>query len=455
MTHVHLIGIGGSGLSAIALLLAERGYTVSGSDKLMSPLAQKLAEGGIHVFEGHQAGNIAGADVVVRSSAVGDDNPEVQAARQAGIPVLKRSEFLGDLINGQYSIAVAGTNGKTTTTAMAALVLTRLGLDPGYICGGVIKDLGSNAHNGTGRHFVIEADEYDRMFLGLNPQAAVITNIEHDHPDCFPTWQEYLQAFRDFTSSIPDGGLLVTCSTDPGVQQLLASLPAGRIHICTYSLERGSDYHAAGIKLNMEGGYSFNFLHGSESLAGVTLRIPGEHNILNACAVLALAAEIGLPVQKAAGCLREYSGAGRRFEVRGEAGGVTIIDDYAHHPAAIRATLSAARTRFPGRRITALWQPHTYSRTRRLFNDFTASFENADRVVVTEIYASREPAQDFTSAILVQTMRHPDARFASSLEEARQMLTGMLQPGDVLLVLSAGDADKVSDSILSALRERI
>jgi UDP-N-acetylmuramate--alanine ligase len=454
MEHIHFIGIGGTGLSAIALLLAEKGFAVSGSDQAMSPLAQILADAGIAVSIGHNAGNINGADLVVRSSAIGDDNVEVLAARQAGIPVLKRSGFLGRLLAGHYGIAVAGTHGKTTTTAMIAWMLTRLGQDPSYICGGVIKNLGSNAHAGSGKSFVIEADEYDNMFLGLNPRAAIITNIEHDHPDCFPTPADYLKAFAEFTATIPENGLLIASASDPGVQKLLAGSAASRINVRTYAADAQADYQAANLRTNYDGGYTFNFLHGGQTLTEVTLKIPGEHNVKNACAALALASEMDLSVQLAAGALREFTGAGRRFEVRGEAGGVIVIDDYAHHPTAIRATLSAARARYTGRRIWAVWQPHTYSRTRRLFNDFSGAFGDADRVIVTEIYASREPVQNFSAANLVQAMPHDSAKFIPSLDEVSTYLKQHLTPGDILLVLSAGDADRVSTDVLKALRER-
>ena len=454
MEHIHFIGIGGTGLSAIALLLAEKGYAVSGSDQAMSPLAQNLADAGITVSIGHKPENIAGADVVVRSSAVGDDNVEVAAARQAGIPVFKRSGFLGRLLENQYGIAVAGTHGKTTTTAMIAWMLTRLGQDPSYICGGVVNNLGANAHAGAGQAFVIEADEYDNMFLGLNPQAAVITNIEHDHPDCFPTPADYLKAFEEFTATLPRDGLLIACASDPGVQKILNSNSTGRLKVRTYAIDEPADYRAVNLRTNFDGGYTFNLLHDSQTLAEITLKIPGEHNVKNACAALALAAEMDLSVQLAAGALREFTGAGRRFDVRGEAGGVIVIDDYAHHPTAIRATLSAARSRYPGRRIWALWQPHTYSRTRRLFNDFTGAFTDADRVIVTEIYASREPAQSFSSESLVQAMPHSGAQFIPTLDAASAYLSQHLQPGDIFLVLSAGDADRVSAEVLAALRER-
>lgn len=455
MTHVHFVGIGGTGLSAIALVLAERGYCVSGSDRALSPLAQSLINAGIHVDIGHSPANVIGADVVVRSSAIPDDNPEVTAAAKAGIPVLKRSGFLGQVLRGHYSIAVAGTHGKTTTTAMIAWMLTRMGLDPSFICGGVVKNLGTNAHSGAGSPFVIEADEYDNMFLGLNPRVAVITNIEHDHPDCFPTREEYFDAFANFVRTVPSSGLVLTCSSDPGIQKLFTTLLTGGMNIRTYALGGIADYQAANLRTNFEGGTTFNFLHGGQILSEITLKVPGEHNVSNACAALALANEMDLPVQLAAGALREYTGAGRRFDVRGEAGGVTIVDDYAHHPTAIRATLAAARSRYAGRQLWALWQPHTYSRTQRLFNEFANAFESADKVIVTEIYASREPKQSFSAESLVQTMNHPGAIFIPDLDAASAYLSSHLLPGDVLLVLSAGDADRISSEVLFNLRERI
>jgi UDP-N-acetylmuramate--alanine ligase len=464
MEHIHLIGIGGTGLSAIARVLLEKGYAVSGSDRAVSPLAEDLRAAGARIYGGHQAANVQGADLVIRSSAIPDDNPEVQAALAAGIPVLKRADFLGRLMAGHVGIAVAGTHGKTTTTAMIAWMLTALGEDPSYIIGGVSKNLGSNAHAGSGQAFVIEADEYDLMFLGLRYQAAVVTSIEHDHPDCFPTEQDYFGAFRDFAGLVPGDGALFICSDDPQAGCLLNELRRAGKPAWGYGLmtsDRQAEYRAEKPGLNSKGGFSFTAVLGpgrppaSPDRVRVDLQAPGEHNVRNALAALALADWMGLPLAPAAQALSEYSGAGRRFEVVGEAGGVVVISDYGHHPTEIQATLAAARARWAQKDIWAVWQPHTYSRTQALFDKFAGAFGDADHVLVTEVYPAREPVSaDFSSSQLAAAMRHKDALFTAELGEAASYLLAHLRKGDVLVVLSAGDADQICSRVLDGLKER-
>ena len=462
MTHVHLIGIGGAGLSAIARVLLERGYTVSGSDRSLSPQAHDLAEAGVRVALGHRAENIRGADLVVRSSAVPDENPEVQAALAAGIPVLKRAQFLGQIMQDQQVIAVAGTHGKTTTTAMIAWILAHLGADPSYIIGSTAKNLNNNAHAGQGSAFVIEADEYDRMFLGLNPHMAVVTYLEHDHPDCYPTMNDYRAAFAAFVQRLTPGGLLLTCYDTPETRQLAQAIPAGA-RALTYGLTAGADYRAEDVHPNQHGGFDYQAFYQPAAgprlaLGPIRLQAPGEHNVRNSLAALAAVHQILMPAHhlpQIAQALAEFSGTGRRFDVLGQAHDITVIDDYAHHPTEIRATLAAARTRYPHSRIWAVWQPHTYSRTSTLLPAFAASFDHADRVLVTEVYAAREQAQDFnnfSAAQVVSSMSHPAAQFSPTLNGTVDLLLGQLQPGDILLVLSAGDADQISARVLAALR---
>jgi UDP-N-acetylmuramate--alanine ligase len=458
MTHVHFIGIGGSGLSAIARLLLESGYEVSGSDRAISPFALDLQNSGVRVFEGHHPGNIAHADWVVRSSAVNDDNPEVQAAMQAGVPVFKRADFLGKLMAGKTGIAIAGTHGKTTTTAMIAWMLFALGRDPSFVIGGTMNNLKVNARAGRGGTFVIEADEYDRMFLGLKPRMAVITSLEHDHPDCYPRFEDLFAAFTAFVDLLPADGSLIACAEDERVVSLLSHARSRGLNVVAYSLQLERTItspqwmQARGARPNDRGGFDFSVLASFGAPDGgqarVSLQVPGEHNVRNALAALSVAALLGLPLPDAAEALGEFTGTGRRFEVRGERKGVTVIDDYAHHPTEIRATLAAARARYPGRRLWAVWQPHTYSRTQALFVEFSRAFADADRVLVTEIYASREAQQDFSSAQVVGAMPHPSARYSASLQQTTAYLLEHLEPGDVLLVLSAGDADQISDAVL-------
>lgn len=454
MKRIHLIGIGGTGLSAIALFLKERGYTVSGSDRVMSPLARQLAAQGVTVYAGHDAEYVAQADIVIRSSAIPDDNPEVEAAQAAGIPVFKRSEFLGQLMDGSQGIAIAGTHGKTTTTAMAAWVFTRLGLDPSYIIGGVSKDLGNNAHAGTGSSFIIEADEYDNMFLGLSPHIAVVISIEHDHPDCFPTRESYNKAFCRFVQRLEYGGTLIACADDKGALWLAQNHLRTDIRTLMYGTAAQSNYRAENLVPNRRGGYDFKATYHDVSLADVSLQVPGEHNVLNALAVIAITHIMGFSIEETAAALSEFSGTGRRFEVLGEANNIVVVDDYAHHPTAVRATLAAARARYPERRIWVVWQPHTYTRTVSLLNEFTAALLLADRIVITEVYAAREKGQGFSAAAIVEGMAHPSAYFAPTLKDASEYLLEELQHGDVLLVLSAGDADQISAAVFAELKIR-
>ncbi len=438
MTHVHFIGIGGTGLSAIARLLQESGITVTGSDMQPSPFVDDLREIGITVHIGHAANQITGADLIVRSSAIPDQNPEVIAAREGGIPVYKRSDYLGSLMEDKIGIAIAGTHGKTSTTAMMAWTLTELGEDPSFIVGSTINGMGVNAHAGTGKTFVIEADEYDRMFLGLKPTIGIITNLEHDHPDIYPTAESFRRAFVDFVNLLPENGALVYCGDDAGAGDLAEN---AKVKTIAYGLSGSNP------KSNARGGFDFEF-----QSVQVSLQVPGKHNVWNALAVMSVIAYLGLPLDKAADALGRFAGTGRRFELLGEQNGIFVYDDYAHHPTEIRATLAAARARHPQARIWAVWQPHTYSRTQLLFDEFAQAFDDADKVLVTEVYKSREPEQDFSSAQVVEAMQHPSAKFIAELEETSHYLIENLAENDVLLVLSAGDATEISQAVLNALR---
>jgi UDP-N-acetylmuramate--alanine ligase len=463
MTHVHFIGIGGTGLSAIARVLLEMGFTVSGSDRVLSPFAEKLQADGATVYVGHNAQNVSGADWVVRSSAVTDDNPEVREARTRGIPVYKRADFLGRLMEDKIGIAVAGTHGKTTTTAMIAWMLFALGRDPSFIIGSTLANLKTNARAGKGKPFVIEADEYDRMFLGLKPFYAIVTNIEHDHPDCYPTFQDMYAAFETFISLIPSDGTLIACMDNPSTDTLLNSARKAGKNVLAYGLQGEKTFNASqwtlarNWKPNSRGGFDFeavsNLFPETESIP-VSLQVPGKHNIQNSLAALSVGALMGLPPKKAAEALGEFRGTARRFEVLGEANGVTIINDYGHHPTEIKATLAGARARYPQHKTWAVWQPHTYSRTQTLFAQFASAFEDADEVLVTEVYASREPKQDFTSAMVVSSMRHSSAHFTAGLNDTTKYLLDHLRPGDVLIIFSAGDADQVSADVLAGLSKR-
>jgi len=337
---------------------------------------------------------------------------------------------------------------------MLAWLLVACGEDPSYIIGGVSKNLNNNAHAGRGQAFVIEADEYDRMFLGLSPQIAVVTMMEHDHPDCFPTAQEYYDAFAAFVRRLQPGGLLLTSADDPHAPALAAELPAGCRHL-SYGMSPSADLRASSLTRNSAGGFTFQVIDNTgEMVMEIALEVPGEHNVRNALAAFAVARELSLDLAAAASALARFSGTGRRFDLRGEANGVVIIDDYAHHPTEIRATLAAARSRYADRRIWAVWQPHTYSRTLALLPEFKNAFGDADQVIVTAIYAAREKDPGFSAGQVVTEMPHPAARYIPALTDVRDTLLAELQPGDVVLVLSAGDADQVSTQILAALHHK-
>jgi UDP-N-acetylmuramate--alanine ligase len=460
MTHVHFIGIGGSGLSAIARLLKESGYDVTGSDQTLSPFAADLQNIGVQIYVGHHPRNISGADMVIRSSAIKDENPEVKAALQAKIPVYKRSDFLGSLMEKKIGIAVAGTHGKTTTTAMIAWMLYALDRDPSFIVGGTLSNMQVNARAGKGEAFVIEADEYDRMFLGLKPQIEVVTNLEHDHPDCFPTFKDMHAAFESFVDLLPPDGTFITCAEDEGAVTLINHARRNGRSVVSYPIQGEMTINspqwvqARTTRPNAHGGFDFSVMTNMGSMTNafnVSLQVPGEHNVRNALAALSVAAVMGLPMQRSAEALGQFTGTGRRFEVRGEPKGVLLVDDYAHHPTEIRATLAGAKARYPGRRVWAVWQPHTYSRTQTLLYEFSRAFSDADEVLVTEVYASREAKQDFSSAEVVSSMPHSSARYGGSLADTKRYLLEHLKFGDVVIVLSAGDADQITADLLKEL----
>ena len=455
--RIHLIGIGGIGLSAIAKVLLEEGHRVSGSDLKLSPITDGLVRLGAKVYKGHQAENVGDADLVVISSAVPADNPEIVAAREKGVPVVKRDWMLGRMMKGRFGIAVAGSHGKTTITAMIALVLTEADLDPSFIVGGILDNLGTNAKAGRGEHFVIEADEYDRTFLGLRPRIAVVTNIEMDHPDCYPELDNLVEAFRDFLHLVPANGCIIGCGDEKRVRKILEAgsrkQEAGRV--VTYGLGEGVDWRAVDIRSSECGGSDFVALHEGQSVGEFALRIPGLHNVQNALAVLAVSDYLGLDLTDVRETLKRFQGVRRRFEVKGEVDGIVVVDDYAHHPTQIKATLATARKCYPDREIWAVFQPHTYSRTKALLDEFAASFADADHVVVTDIYPAREfDDLGVNAADIVTRMKHPDTCYISSLNEAADHLLDRLKPGDVLITLGAGDGHKVGEDVLVKLEEK-
>lgn len=457
--RIHLVGIAGTGLSAIARVLLGRGYAVSGSDARPGPVLQELEALGAVVFVGHRAEQVAGASLVLVSSAVPADNPEVLAAQQSGIPVVKRDQFLAPLMAGHLAICVAGTHGKTTTSAMIVTLLDALGAEPSFIVGSTIAHLGTNARAGRpGGPFVLEADEYDRTFLGLRPDVAVITNVEWDHVDCYPTPEAYRQAFADFAALVPPQGAVVYCGDDPGAAALPRQVPANGRAWISYGLAAGNRWQALNLQPT-DDGLRWLAMRDGQPLGEVALAVSGQHNALNALAALAAVEAAGYVFTdqtKNLKILHFFSGTSRRLEHKGTRYGIIVLDDYAHHPTEVRATLSAARQRFPHRSLWVIFQPHTYSRTRALLNEFCQSFESADHVLITAIYAAREhdpldiSAQDLAAGLAW----HPDARYVGSLDAALAALLAEVQPGDVVLTLGAGDVNQVGDRLLEALRQR-
>jgi UDP-N-acetylmuramate--alanine ligase len=451
--RIHLVGVGGIGLSAIARVLLGWGYEVSGSDNQLSTLTRSLIGEGIVVYEGHHASHVDSADVVVVSSAIPEDNPEVGEARRRGLPVVKREQFLGELTATKTTIAVAGTHGKTTTSAMISWILTQAGLDPTFVVGGVLQNLATNAQAGAGPHFVIEADEYDRAFLGLRPHVAVLIAMEHDHPDCYPTFGQMREAFASFVRSLAPGGLLIICAEDPEAKKLASELPEAKPRLETYGLSEACDWWAEGLHLGNSA--AFEVYHRGKRLGACALQVPGQHNVLNALAALAASTDVGVDFGTAAAALTRFRGTQRRFEIKGREAGVTVVDDYAHHPTEIRATLAAARVKFPGRPVWAVFQPHTFSRTAALLDDFASAFGDADHVLVTGIYGAREEVSlGVSGEDIVSRMEHSDVRYVESLDGAVQILRDEVQSGDVVITLGAGDGYVVGECLLAHLEAR-
>lgn len=448
---IHFVGIGGVGMSGIAEVLLDHGFRVSGSDMRENDYTRHLAGKGAVILIGHRAENIEGADVVVFSSAVPPTNPELKRAREEGIPVIPRAEMLGELMRIKDGIAIAGAHGKTTTTSLVATVLRAAGLDPTVVIGGRLNALGSGAARGLGDLLVAEADESDGSFLHLIPAIAVITNIDPEHLDHYGTLERIQEAFVDFANHVPFYGLVVACLDHPHVQ---AILPRIEKRVATYGFSAQADYRAKNPTVSGLTS-SFDLERRGEPLGRFEVRMPGTHNILNAVATLAVADELQVPLDMARGALSTFSGVQRRFTVLGEARGITVVDDYGHHPAEIHATLEAAQRAY-GRRVVVAFQPHRYSRTHHLFSELTMAFNRADVLVLTDVYAAGEaPIQGATSAALVDSIRahgHRDVTHVPGRGDLVKHLLSRLEPGDVVITLGAGDITKTGPELLSALR---
>lgn len=448
---IHFVGIGGIGMSGIAELLLNQGYRVSGSDLRESDTTRRLAELGGEIMIGHTAENVAECDVVVTSTAVKAENPEVVEAHRQHVAVIPRAEMLAELMRMKYGIAIAGTHGKTTTTSMLSLVLHHAGIDPTAVIGGKLDAFGSNAKLGRGKFLVAEADESDGSFMHLSPTIAVVTNIDADHLDFYSGLDEIKQIFIDFINKVPFYGRAVLCLDDPNVQEIL---PEVKKRYLTYGFNSQADFHASEVR-HRQGRTSFTAHFQGQELGRISFRMPGRHNVLNALAVIAVAHELGVPFQTIIGGFRNFGGLQRRFQLRDEVNGVMIIDDYGHHPAEIKATLAAAKSGWK-KRVVAVFQPHRYSRTAALFEDFQTAFYQADLLLVTDVYAAGEEAiEGATGEALAQGViehGHKETYYRSSFEEVTELLAELVEPGDLVVTLGAGNVNQICQLLADRLR---
>ena len=455
--RIHFVGIGGIGMSGIAEVLLNLGYKISGSDLRSSAVTQRLASLGAQTFEGHAAANVAGADVVVTSSAISIDNPEVAEARRLHIPVIQRAEMLAELMRLKYGIAIAGMHGKTTTTSMVAAVLAAGGLDPTVVVGGRVDALGSNARLGKSQYLVAEADESDRSFLKLSPILSVVTNIDREHMDCYRDMRDVRRTFLEFMERVPFYGLVVGCNDDPTLHRLL---PRAHRRVTTYGTTRGSDFLIR-LEKSPQGSTAdhrplsrFSVTYKGKDLGVFTLHVPGTHNVLNATAAIAVGTALDITADQIRTALDSFGGVDRRFQLKGKAAGVSVIDDYGHHPTEIRATLAAAR-QCGFRRIHAIFQPHRYTRTRDLMDEFTTAFTDADSLFVLDIYAASEkPIEGITGEVLARQIAgngHRAAVYVPSFADAAIAVAAQAQSGDMILTLGAGSVSQLGPMILEKL----
>jgi len=453
--RIHLVGIGGSGMSGIAEVLLSSGYAVSGSDLKATPVTSRLEKLGARIYEGHQAANVHGAHVVVISSAVRPDNVEVIEAHRLKIPVIPRAEMLAELMRLKYGIAVAGAHGKTTTTSMVASVLAAAGLDPTFVVGGRVNHAGSNARVGQGDYMVVEADESDRSFLLLAPVVAVVTTIDREHLDQYRSLEEIQSVFLEFVNRVPFYGTVILCLDEPNVQ---AMIPSVKRPVITYGTTSQADLVISDVKLNGLAS-EFRLTYRGEDLGVFNLPSPpGIHNVRNAAAAAAVALSLNVPADLIRAGLEKFSGVGRRFEVKGVYAGVTLIDDYGHHPAEIRATLEAARG-CGYKRLLVLFQPHRYTRTQFLWDDFCRAFNDADILVITEIYAASEhPIENITGERLAEAISaagHKNVVFTSTMQAGIEFMLREARPGDAILTIGAGSVGRVLDQLAMLLGTQV
>jgi len=457
--RIHFVGIGGIGMSGIAEVLLNLGYRISGSDLKNSPTTQRLASLGATIFEGHSPQNVAGAEVVVISSAVTQENPEVVEARSLHIPVIPRAEMLAELMRLKYGIAIAGMHGKTTTTSMVAAIMATGDLDPTVVVGGRVDAMGSNARLGKSQYLVAEADESDRSFLKLSPILAVVTNIDREHMDCYRNMRDVKRTFLEFMDRVPFYGTIVLCNDDALLRRLM---PQVRRRVMTYGTRRGSDFHIKLAPSELNPGEHrplsrFRVNYRGRDLGEFTLHVPGTHNVLNATAAIAVGVGLDVGLEHIRAALDDFRGVDRRFQLRGTSAGISVVDDYGHHPTEIRATLAAAK-QCGYRKIHVIFQPHRYSRTQELMDDFAKAFRDADSLLVLDIYAaSEQPIEGVTSKALterIQELGNRPVRYIESFASAVEAVTDLAEEGDMILTLGAGNLYHLCPILLEKLQTR-
>ena len=452
---LHFVGIGGIGMSGIAEILIDQGFKVTGSDRADSDNTDRLKGLGAHVYIGHAAGNLEpDVDVVVYSSAVPPENPELVEAHKRKIPVIRRAEMLAEVMRLRYGIGIAGTHGKTTTTSMVSLVLMEGGIDPTVIVGGRLRGLaGSNARLGKGDFIVVEADEFDRSFLSITPTIAVLTTLETDHLDCYRDLEDIKSAFIQFASKVPFYGFVVLCLDEPALQDIMPKL---KKKIITYGLNGQADLQAVDIR-HRQNTTTFLVVHDGKDLGEVTLQIPGKHNVQNALAAIAVGLQLGVPFEKIAAGIAKFTGVFRRWEVKADVNGVTIVDDYAHHPTEIKATLAGAKSGWR-RRVVCVFQPHLYSRTRDFYDEFGRSFFNADVLVLTDVYPAREePIQGVNGELIANAAKefgHKQVHYVPDKKAVPAFLLSIVQPGDIVITMGAGDIWRFGEDFITQLKAR-
>ncbi len=448
---IHFVGIGGIGMSGIAELLLNLGYQISGSDLNPSEITRHLAEKGARIFKGHAPEHVQGADVLVYSSAVTLENVEIQEALRQKIPVIKRAEMLAELMRLKHGIAIAGTHGKTTTTSMTGAILTEGGLDPTLIIGGKVKALNTNAKLGSGEFLVAEADEFDRSFLFLVPTIAVITNVEPEHLDSYRDYDDLKNAFVSFANKVPFYGKIIVCLDDHGVQEILPRL---KRRVETYGFSSQADLIARNVHRE-RGRLQFEVFYRQKELGRVQLPVPGSHNVLNALAAIAVGLELDVPFRTMCQALANFTGVNRRFEIKAEVNGILLVDDYAHHPTEIQATLEAARSGWPDRRIVALFQPHLYSRTQKFYREFARSFLDSDVLFVLDVYPAREtPIAGVSGKLIAEAARemgHRQVYFVEDKSRVTEAVAPHVRPGDMIITIGAGDVWRINQRLLDWL----